>query len=332
MRIAIVLTVKNEERLLRNNLLYHKMIGVEKVYVYFDGTTDNGKVSIQDLDSVEIKNSVATKDFKHLPFLEKFTTQAAEHHTGRQCLNTFDASQKAEKEGYNWLISLDADELLVTRENEVPDLKSFFKKISPEFNAVRFTVREVLQAKKYYQNVFAEETRFKTKRHFRKYYKNIFKKIYNPNSGKYDKYLYWYGHHAGKMAIRLNRGLIPLNVHRFTDQLGTKPKTDVKGMLLHYHSFDATDFVKKYENFNSHPNTYLSGRKVEKLKLLLIAVVNKSGMTSLELEDYFERNLMFKEKEILKLWRNRVWFFLKRETPVLTEITAVQKTFKEILR
>ena len=81
------------------------------------------------------------------------------------------------------------------------------------------------------------------------------------------------------MAIRLNKGLIPFNVHRFTDDKGEKPRTEIKGMLLHYHSFDATDFVKKYENFKSHPITYLSGRKVEKLKMLLIAVVNKCGMT-----------------------------------------------------
>src|SRR5690606_37781371 len=107
---------------------------------------------------------------------------------------------------------------------------------------------------------------------------------YNPATGNYEKYLYWYGHHAGKMAIRLNKGLIPLNVHRFTNREGKKPETAVKGLLLHYHSFDTTDFVKKYENFISHPSTYLSGRKVEKLKLFLITVVNKCGMSRTELE------------------------------------------------
>ena len=195
---------------------------------------------------------------------------------------------------------------------------------------MRFSVREVLQAKKYYQNVYSEETRFKTQRSFKRYFQNIYKKIYNPLTGEYEKYIYWYGHHAGKMAIRLNRGLIPLNVHRFTDQKGKKPETRLKGLLLHYHSYDTSDFIKKYKNFESHPDTYLSGRKIENLKMLLIKVVNHCGLTDSQLEEYFENNLMYNEKEIKKLWYNRYFRIFRRDKPALTEITAVQKTFNKI--
>ncbi len=330
MKIALILTVRNEERLLRQNLLYHRAIGVEKVYVYFDKTTDAGKESIKDFPFVEMSDSVPASNFLQLSYLKKFTSQANEHHTARQCLNTFDASVKAEKEGFNWLISLDADELITTGIEKISNLEFFFSQISADYNAVKFPVREVLQAKKYYLNVFAEETRFKSRPRFKRYFQNIFKRFHNPVTGKHEKYIYWYGHHVGKMAIRLNKGLIPFNVHRFTNHRGEKPNTVVKGLLLHYHSYDATDFVKKYKNFSSHPSTYLSGRNVEKLKMFLIEIVNNCGKSKAELEDYFENNLMFKRKDILKLRQNRVYFIFKRNAPVLTDITSVQNVFKKL--
>ncbi|WP_029037681.1 glycosyltransferase family 2 protein [Salinimicrobium xinjiangense] len=332
MKIAIVLTVRNEERLLRQNLLYHHAIGVEKVYIYFDNTTDNGKESIKDLQFVEVSDSVSADNLLQYSYLEKFMRQADEHHTARQCLNIFDASIKAEKQGFDWLISLDADELIATGTEKISDLKDFFSQISADYNAVKFPVKEVLQAKKFYQNVFAEETLFKSQPRFKRYFQNIFKKFYDPVTGKHEKYIYWYGHQMGKMAIRLNKGLIPFNVHRFTNREGEKPKTTVKGLLLHYHSFDSEDFVKKYKNFKSHPNTYLSGRKVEKLKMFLIEVVNHCRKDNKELEDYFEKNLMFQEKEIQKMQRNRVYLFFRREVPVLTEITSVQKVFQNLIK
>jgi hypothetical protein len=192
-------------------------------------------------------------------------------------------------------------------------------------------VKEVLQAKKNYHNVFAEETRFKSRPRFKRYFQNIFRKLYNPFTGKHEKYNYWYGHHMGKMAIRLNKGLIPFNVHRFTNHRGEKPNTVVKGMLLHYHSYDAKDFVKKYKNFDSHPNTYLSGRKVEKLKMFLISVVNQCGKDNKELKEYFEENIMFQKKEIQKMQKNRVYLIFRREEPVLIEITSVQNVFQNLI-
>jgi hypothetical protein len=219
----------------------------------------------------------------------------------------------------------------VTELQQLSNLKNFFKKINSDYDVVKFEVREVIQARNHYQNVFEEETRFKAVHKQKRYSQNIFKKFYNPETNSYEKFRFWYGHHAGKMAVRLNRGLIPYNVHRFIDKSGNKPNTELAGWLLHYHSFDAEDFIKKYKNFSSHPNTYLSGRKVENLKLLLIAVVNHCGMTVEDLELYFEKNMMFSKQEISNLWKNRYYFIFKRKEPVIMEIESVQKAFKNII-
>src|SRR5690554_2189724 len=216
MKIALVLTVKNEFRLLRNNLLYHKAIGVDRAFVYFDNTTDNGRESIADLDFATISDSVSPGKYAHLEYLHKFTSQAAEHHTARQCLNTFDAQQICESENIDWLISIDADELICTDPIAPTDLKSFFGTVSDEVEVVNFKTLEALQQKTSYINVFAEETFFKSNK------QAFYKSIRNPFTKSPQMFTWWYGHTMGKAAIRSGRDLIPYNVHRYERKDGTE--------------------------------------------------------------------------------------------------------------
>ena len=324
MKIALVLTVKNEARLLRRNLLYHKAIGVDRVFVYFDNTTDNGKESIEDLDFVRTSKSVPIEKYVHLAYLKKFTTQREEHHTARQCLNTFDAQQQCKEENIDWLISLDADELICSDFRNPSDLKSFFLKIDEGIEEVKFQVLEVLQRKKSYENVFAEETLFKSNI-------NAFSKsLYNPFKRSKQEFFWWYGQGVGKGAIRVSSDLIPYNVHHYQKVDGNIPLRIEKGNVLHYHAYDSEDFIKKFTNFNNHPDKFLSGTKVESIKLLLRDVVNSSGLDEKQLENYFIENLMFNEKEIKKIRRGRKYLFFKINPKPIKEITSVRRTFEKL--
>ena len=324
MRIGLVLTVKNESRILRNNLLYHKAIGVDRAFVYFDNTTDDGKESIADLDFVTVNNSVATEKYIHLEYLDKFTSKAGEHHTARQCLNTFDAQQNCKEDGIEWLISLDADELICTDNEKPSDLKMFFNQIEEGINVINFETLEALQRREHYKNVFAEETLFKSNK--QAFYKGIF----NPFTLTTQKYPWWYGQSMGKAAIRIGRGIIPYNVHRYRNIDKTKPLTINAGYILHYHAYDSEDFIKKFVNFNDRPNTFLSGNKVETLKLLLRDVVNTSGLDNIQLESYFRNNLMFDEKEVKKFRKGRKYIFFNIKPRPLKEITSVKTIFEKL--
>ena len=215
MKIALVLTVKNEERILRSNLTYHRALGAEHIFIYFDDTTDQGKESIKDLDYVTVQNSVPATQFENNTTLEKFTTKATEHHTARQCLNTMHALQECEYRGYDWLISIDADELICTSKNTIELLPDFFSKISEEIDVVTFKTLEVIAREMHYNNVFAEETLFKTQPFYGNRFKNCYKKIYNPFTKSTESYSYWLGQHLGKAAIRTHRNIISKNVHRY---------------------------------------------------------------------------------------------------------------------
>lgn len=330
MKIALVLTVKNESKLLRNNLLYHQAIGVSRAMVYFDGTTDNGKETIMDLDFVDIQDSVSSNSYQDIEYLQKFTFRALEHHTARQCLNTFDAIQKCQELGYNWLISIDADELITIDFDKKSNLTDYFSNLEDSLEVVNFKTMEVLQQKSCFENVFSQADLFKTQKSFNSRCENIYKSIYNPVLKKNIKYSYWYGQTMGKAAIRVSSNLIPINVHRYSKINGELPKSTVDGFVLHYHAYDSKDFIKKFRNFSDHPNYFLSGNRVESLKLLLKDVVNNHGYTDEQLRDYFNKYLMFSNKEVKRLLRNKKFLFINRNQKPLKHVSAVKSVFREI--
>ncbi len=325
MEIAIVLTVKNEARLLRNHLLYHKAIGVDRAFVYFDNTTDNGKETIMDLNFVTISNSVQAEKYAHLDYLHKFTSQAFEHHTARQCLNTYDAQKICENEKIDWLISIDADELITDGLENSSNLKLFFKTVPQNIEVISFKTLEVLQTRMHYENVFAEETLFKFNR------LAFYKYINNPFNSTKLKSTWWYGHEVGKSAVRISCSLIPLNVHHFIRKDRTKSLRLFAGHLLHYHIYDANDFIKKFKNFEDHPNTFLSGNRVVELKLLLRDVVNKLDLKESQLKNYYKENLLFEAKSIRKFKIGRRYLFFKIKPKPLREIKSVQRTFEKFI-
>lgn len=328
-KVAVVLTVKNEERLIRDNLLYHQAIGVDCAFVYFDGTTDGGSASVADLDFVSARNSVLPDELPPESFLEKFVSQAGIHHTARQCLNTFHASLLCEKKGIRWLISIDPDELIVPEgQAGLPDLKSFLLMVEPEVDLVQFKVLEALQRKMEYKSVFREETVFKTTHQFPGRWQKVTRRVYDPFEGRIRRFSWWYGQHLGKAAFRIGKGIIPRNVHRYQKIDGTEIMQQQRGWLLHYHAYDAQDFIKKYRNFAAHPDTFLSGNRVKDFKLLMRNVVNRSGMDNNALKAYFDEYLRFSEQEIKSLRSNHYLGFLKRKTPLLRDIPYVQEVFK----
>jgi hypothetical protein len=333
MTIGLVITVKNEARIIRHNLVYHKAIGVDKVFVYFDDSTDSGKASISDLDFVEISNSVSDNRFEHIKSLSHFNSKAKEHHTARQCLNTYDAIQKCKISNIDWLISIDADELVITDTSEVSQLKPFFKTIDATIDVINFRPFEALQAETNYDNVFAELTVFKRIPKFKQKIDRIYKQLYNPFSKKNIKFSYWYGQHMGKSAVRVNSTteIIPKNVHRYVYIDKTAVNSIDKMGLVHYHMYDAQDFIKKFKNFENHPNTFLSGNKVEDIKLLCRDIVNLNVYDADGLIKYFKDYIMFKPSEVKKLRTNRNRFFIKRKQKAIIEITSVQAVFKNLI-
>ena len=128
MKIALVITIKNERKLLRNNLEFHHKLGVDLVFIFLDGTEDETEKTIDDLPYVRVASSVSLDCFQGFAELHELVINSEEHHTARQMLNMVYAKELAQKEGFDWLIAIDADELICPDISivKLDQLKSFF--------------------------------------------------------------------------------------------------------------------------------------------------------------------------------------------------------------
>jgi hypothetical protein len=329
MRVALVITVKNEARLLRQNVFYHLRIGIERVYVYFDGSTDNGQKLIDDIEGVETSVSVSSEKYKHLDYLEKFCTNIDRIHTARQCLNTYDAQMKCRDLGIDWLISLDADELFLTDYKNEMSLSDFFESLR-SFDVVQFETLEVLAKQMTYDKVMCEETQFKIQKKFKNRFNRIYFSFYNPYNQESMLHSYWLGHNMGKIAIRVDSYTCPKNVHRYVTIDKTPLNFVIKGYLLHYHLYDFRDFLKKYKNFEAHPNMFLSGNNIGTLKTLWRDMVNDAQFDNAYLKAYFKKYLLIDSKKQKQLHYLRYLPFIKRKIPAVVEVFYPKQVLEPI--
>lgn len=329
MTAAVVLTVKNEARLLPQHIAYHLGIGVKQVFVYFDNTTDTGKEEIQHLPNVIARNSITPAELEPQPYLQFFFDRSEAHHTARQCLNTYHALQCCKQMGIDWLISIDADELLLTPEKgEMPLVAYLQEAASQQLDVIQLAPMEMVNRQLHYKQVMAEETLFKTQKNFKSKFDQVYRRIYDPYTKTYLKSSYWLGHTMGKAVLRVNANILPKSVHRY-QHIDNRPlKQAYLGHVLHYHVYDITDFIKKYKNFKNRSRTFLSGTKIEPLKQLWIRLVNDPDYSYEALEAYYKTYVLYHKKALAKLYKTRVFNILKRQQPAVVEIHVPKRILK----
>jgi hypothetical protein len=326
MKIALAVTVKNERQLLRPNLLYHHYLGVDAVFVFSDATTDDTLESLGELPFVRVCPSVPPGGAADRPGFETLVKKASLHHTARQCLNAAFAMAAAKQEGFDWMVSLDADELICLdfHTAEKGGLADYLGSVDKEIAQVRFQTLEVVQHRLEYENVFARETLFKRNS------PDIRRRIYDPFKKKTWTKRGFYGHNQGKSAVRLTARAIPRTVHSFMGADGRELNTLKEKFLLHYYCYCFSDFIKKFENFKNRPDTFLGGQAVAYVpKLLWRDLVNGSVFSEGALENYYGKYVLFTKREIRRLRKSRR-FGLFQKQPAVLEIGSVKEAFARI--
>lgn len=206
---ALAVTARNEARLLAGHLEYHRMLGVEQAYVYLDEAGGATLRSIQHLGWVTTGRCVLPDRFRGSPGLERFVASWESHLAARQALNVMDAMARAEAAGCEWLLSIDADELVcLDRRRTVPDgLARALASLPPEVSAVRLPNLEVVQVQRVPGLVFRDSRLFKLRG-------GPERAIRDPRSDRVVCHAWFLGHGAGKSIVRLGTGAIPATVHR----------------------------------------------------------------------------------------------------------------------
>lgn len=318
MTVAVAMTVRNEETLLRSNLLYHHFLGVDHFFVYADRCEDGTIASISDLPFVEVLPMTAPETLKNRDgasrLLNRIRAQP-NRFTLRLTLNAFHATIEARRRGCKWLLHIDADELVsIDPHKSRPGMiRECLESVDPRIEVVRFRNCEVCQRNAEHCNVFAEETLFKTPdpRHFKSRLSRIIarlsrfgdhrardrttRKIYDPFAGRNVDVAWFYGHWRGKAAARLSADVFPGNCHDFERRNGQKPREEVKDYLLHYFAYSFENFIARCRMRKHLPAANSKGALP---KRLFIDVVNRSGYSEDELREFYERWVRFDAKEI----------------------------------
>jgi hypothetical protein len=116
---ALTYTVKNEARLLPPGIEYHLAAGCSRIYVFWDNTTDNTPELVARYPQVVARKSFRPEELENPPSWLAGILPAWEPDLDvRKIANTYYAALDAAKEGIEWLVNIDADELIVMNREE----------------------------------------------------------------------------------------------------------------------------------------------------------------------------------------------------------------------
>jgi Glycosyl transferase family 2 len=320
--IALVTTVKNEADLLRRNLLYHRRLGVDRCYVFDDGSADGTAESVADLDFVEVSPSVAASHFESRTDMEAYL-RPDPYQARRQGLNCAFALDLAREAGFDWLVHLDADELLCPQLESAPAgaLSRLLGGVDASVEMVVFVVIEAIQ-----RGVSTLEALGGTL--FRSPNAALARPAQDPFQGEI-----WnvghYGHATGKSAVRVAVDSRPNTPHRFLRRNGSELQQVRSGYLAHYYGYNARDFWDKFRALTTAGDRYPLGGRVERRVRVWRDMTRDPRFSEADLADYYERWIRFKDDEIARLSRTRRFGLFPVE-PAIIEVTAVREALLEL--
>lgn len=286
--VSICMTVKNEVQFLARNLHYHRAAGVDAFYIFDDGSTDGTLDSIREMPGVHISPSVDPTDFLSHPHLGWIAEKAFKMNTGRQVLNLHVALQQARLAGHEWIISLDADELLFLKDplGIEGSLTRYFETILPDIETVVFLPAELVPTRIHSDHPFMQNS------HFRTASRKDARTIYDPYTQKDIRITNFIGHTCGKSATRTRPDIMHQTVHGFISVEHGELRQQKAKWLLHYNISSFEHFINKYSRFIGHSEAFLYGAPIEKQRALLIKLVNDPAMTKELLMAYYQNNLL----------------------------------------
>ena len=323
MRIGCVITAKNEEDMITQNIHYHRFLGVTDFFVFLDHSTDRTKNLLRDIPDLHIFENPAYAEL--LPYnlnkpeldLDLIRRQFPEHNGVRQVLHANMALELCRVERIDWLINLDPDELICLNTDRVEkdSLKDFFASLDKNVGAVIFRNVEVLPTRMEPHYVF-EDRLFKKEQPDENMTGMPKTELFNPYTGARIPAGWFWGHTSGKLAARvLPDSYFALLTHLFH----TPGEIKSVDYLLHYNILSYRQFLNKYRNFQDFPKFTSLGRPVRPLRTLLVELVNDGHFADDYLADYYRKHILYSSEEIE---------IIRKEHPsALIEINSVSNFF-----
>lgn len=311
-RVALVTTIRDERAMLRPNLLVHHELGVERAWVFLDGTTDGSEETVRDLPWVEVARSVGVEALRELPRgvpeIDRLAERYADIHTARQMLHYLVVQERARRAGFDWLVCIDVDEIVCTDPLSMAPgaLAAVLGALPADVPVARFAPIEVLPTQVDCDEPFRELTLFRNAFRLEPAPRPVYcfaRTLPDPILDEEwipERYL---GHLEGKCAIRTEGELYPVSCHSFVGPgSAALPTADVP-WLLHYFCTSADDFIRKYRNKRDQPDRFVLGEPVPwRPERMFQALVNSGAFSPEEQRAYFADHLRIRDEEVAR-WR-----------------------------
>lgn len=266
-RLAMVMTVKNEERFLESHLFYHRLLGVERVYLFLDQCTDNTEAIAEQFDWVKIIE------------LDPIMHQRCRWISRLQILCMDQAMQWAREEGFDWLLCCDPDEFCFgCSVDQLSELPSDPARIVQAASLVRMldriprrTEQVVLSPAEVLPTAGDSMVPVQDPQYFTTSWE-IERGIWDPVSQTKIPWQGFLGHQSGKSIVRTAAHVQAASPHHWTpDQQRWFPlrpadgpvHTAKVGGLLHYVITNYQHWHEKYHKFAPEPLVWNSGEKVD---------------------------------------------------------------------
>lgn len=320
MGIALAAIVKNEEVLIPHNIAYHRFIGVTDFFIFLDCSTDRTKTILSQLPNVHVFEDLAFDDvgdnIQNKPELDVAVIQElfATHLGMRQICYANAALEMCKRQGIEWVIFLDADELICLEADRVDkdSLRRFLSGLADTVEAVSFRNLEAVPTRMTADYVF-QDSLFKSYRIDSSIPGLPKSEVFNPFAGSTIPAGWFWSHSSGKLAIRAREDSYFLSGH----QCHVNGEMVTKDRLLHYNIVSFQQFLNKYRNFSNYPRR----RNARPLRLFLNDLVNNGGFSDAYLADFYQKHIMYSDEELQ-------WIRDLPEEP-FDEIPSVSRFFLE---
>jgi hypothetical protein len=215
-KIGIGTTVKNPHQL-NDWIKYHLSINFDKLYIVFDDETENYNFNPEYINNNKVKIFKNNDNWKNelvlLPDMAQFIEDKKEV-MSRQIANFTNVRNYAKKDGIDWLLHIDADELFYPEDKNLVDI---FDNL---YDTIHFKNYEMIPIRDDYKNCFRDGINFKI------------------NSTIYNAYA------NGKSSVKVCSNAKIAGVHNFA---GSLKLTSNVGKILHYPSCNFNEYINKYK-------------------------------------------------------------------------------------
>ena len=268
-RLGICTTVRNAGPALTSFVRYHLGIGFERIQLFFDDPTDPDFERVEGLPGVRaIRSTPDVADrWRHTRIWKTEGAWTQREVMARQVLNVELALEEFARDGLDWLLHIDADELFCPASGS--SVAKIFRALTEqEVDAATFVNREAVVDRFEVGDPFTELVLFKENalnlqegrgEDGARAELEVLQRI-SPRLARE-----WYLAYAnGKSAVRVGTAAVPAGVHRFSSPESDEDVTVFGPSILHYPNAGFSAFLSKYRTLGTFDDRWFGEHDIRR--------------------------------------------------------------------